>query len=41
MATYKVIQDIEAEDKFAGPFTLKQLVFGMCGIGFYGVFLRH
>ncbi len=27
MATYKVIQDIEAEDKFVGPFTLKQFIF--------------
>ncbi len=27
MATYKVIQDIEAEDKFLGPLTLKQFVF--------------
>lgn len=28
MATYKVIQDIEAEDKFVGPLTLKQFIFG-------------
>lgn len=28
MATYKVIQDIEAEDKFIGPLTLKQFIFG-------------
>lgn len=28
MATYKVIQDIEAEDKFLGPLTLKQFIFG-------------
>lgn len=28
MATYKVIQDIEAEDKFLGPMTLKQFIFG-------------
>lgn len=27
MATYKVIQDIEAEDKFVGPLTLKQFIF--------------
>ena len=27
MATYKVIQDIEAEDKFLGPLTLKQFIF--------------
>ncbi|MGZ6004945.1 MAG: PrgI family protein [Candidatus Saccharimonadales bacterium] len=26
MATYKVLQDIEAEDKFVGPLTLKQFV---------------
>lgn len=31
MATYKVIQDIEAEDKFVGPLTLKQFVFFMAG----------
>lgn len=34
MATYKVIQDIEAEDKFLGPLTLKQFVFGAAGIFF-------
>lgn len=28
MATYKVLQDIEAEDKFLGPLTLKQCIFG-------------
>lgn len=27
MATYKVIQDIEAEDKLLGPFTLKQFIY--------------
>ena len=26
MATYKVLQDIEADDKFVGPLTLKQFV---------------
>lgn len=31
MATYKVIQDIEAEDKFLGPLTLKQFVFAALG----------
>lgn len=31
MATYKVIQDIEAEDKFVGPLTLKQFIFAMGG----------
>lgn len=34
MATYKVIQDIEAEDKFVGPLTLKQFVFAMFGVLF-------
>lgn len=32
MATYKVIQDIEAEDKFVGPLTLKQFIFAMGGM---------
>lgn len=27
MATYKVIQDIEAEDKLVGPFTLRQFIY--------------
>lgn len=31
MATYKVIQDIEAEDKFFGPLTFKQFIFGAIG----------
>lgn len=34
MATYKVIQDIEAEDKFVGPLTLKQFVFAAVGVVF-------
>lgn len=34
MATYKVIQDIEAEDKFVGPFTLKQFIFAAIGVVF-------
>lgn len=34
MATYKVLQDIEAEDKLFGPFTLKQFIFGAITIGF-------
>ncbi len=34
MATYKVIQDIEAEDKFLGPLTLKQFIFAAVGIFF-------
>ncbi len=29
MATYKVIQDIEAEDKLLGPLTLKQFIFAI------------
>lgn len=38
MATYKVLQDIEAEDKLFGPFTLKQFIFVAIaiGIGFIG-----
>lgn len=38
MATYKVLQDIEAEDKLFGPFTLKQFIFGAItvAIGFIG-----
>lgn len=35
MASYKVIQDIEAEDKFLGPLTLKQFIFG-AGAAFFG-----
>lgn len=40
MATYKVIQDIEAEDKFLGPLTLKQFIFGAAGVffGYLGFF---
>lgn len=34
MATYKVIQDIEAEDKFLGPLTLKQFIFAGAGVFF-------
>lgn len=34
MATYKVIQDIEAEDKFIGPLTLKQFIFAGAAIFF-------
>ena len=29
MATYKVLQDIEAEDKLLGPLTLKQFIFAI------------
>ncbi len=41
MATYKVLQDIEAEDKFLGPLTLKQFIYGAitivsCYLSFIG-----
>ena len=29
MATYKVIQDIEAEDKLLGPLTLRQFIYAI------------
>lgn len=32
MGTYKVLQDIEAEDKFLGPLTLKQCIFAAVAI---------
>lgn len=39
MATYKVIQDVEAEDKILGPLTLKQLIFAILVAGFgFGAF---
>ena len=31
MATYKVIQDIEAEDKLVGPLTLRQFIYASVG----------
>ena len=34
MATYKVIQDIEAEDKLVGPLSLKQFIFATIAAGF-------
>lgn len=34
MATYKVLQDIEAEDKLIGPLTLRQFIYGMAGAAF-------
>ncbi len=42
MATYKVIQDIEAEDKFLGPLTLKQFIFGAAAVffGYLSLFCR-
>ena len=33
MATYKVLQDIESEDKLLGPFTLKQFIFLFVDVG--------
>lgn len=40
MAQYKVIQDIEAEDKFLGPLTLKQFIFaGIAVLSLYFCFL--
>ena len=39
MATYKVIQDIEAEDKLLGPLSLKQFIFALIAVGF--VFLGY
>lgn len=34
MATYKVIQDIEADDKLLGPLSLKQFIFAIVSAGF-------
>ncbi len=40
MATYKVIQDIEADDKLFGPFSLKQFIyFAICIVCLYITFL--
>lgn len=40
MATYKVLQDIEAEDKFIGPLTLKQFILAaVCIVSIYISFL--
>jgi len=36
MATYKVIQDIEAEDKLIGPLTLRQFIYaGVLALSLY------
>ncbi len=35
MATYKLIQDIEAEDHILGPFTLRQFIYGMISAFLY------
>ena len=32
MATYKLIQDVEAEDHILGPLTLRQFIFALVGI---------
>src|SRR3989337_24340 len=37
MATYKVIQDVEADDKLLGPLSLKQFIFA--GIGATSLYL--
>ena len=37
MASYKIIQDIEAEDKILGSLTLKQFVFAFIAVAFLGV----
>lgn len=40
MATYKVLQDIEAEDKLVGPLTFRQFVYaGVCAFFLYLTFL--
>jgi hypothetical protein len=40
MAVYKVIQDIEAEDKLLGPLTLRQFIYaGICVVCLYLTFL--
>src|SRR6202167_364448 len=40
MATYKVIQDIEAEDKLVGPLTLRQFIYaGIAALSGYLGFL--
>lgn len=35
MATYKLIQDIEAEDKILGPLTLRQFIFALVAVFFF------
>jgi hypothetical protein len=42
MSTYKVIQDIEAEDKLVGPLTLRQFIYaGVAAVCFYICFLSY
>jgi len=40
MATYKVLQDIEAEDKLLGPLTLKQFIFAIITIAIGFIMFR-
>jgi hypothetical protein len=35
VATYKLIQDIEAEDHILGPLTLRQFIFALIAVAFY------
>jgi len=37
VATYKLIQDIEAEDKILGPLTLRQFVFALIAAGLFWI----
>lgn len=39
MATYKVIQDVEAEDKLVGPLTLRQFIYA--GIAAFCIYLTY
>jgi hypothetical protein len=45
MATYKLIQDIEAEDHILGPLSLRQFIFGLVGAFFWYlsfiIFVKH
>ena len=34
MAVYKVIQDVEADDKLIGPLSMKQFIFACVAVGF-------
>lgn len=42
MATYKVLQDIEAEDKLVGPLSLRQFIYaGVAAVALYICFLAY
>jgi|JI10StandDraft_1071094.scaffolds.fasta_scaffold292861_1 hypothetical protein len=42
MSTYKVLQDVEAEDKLVGPLTLRQCIYAaIAGLGIYLSFLAY